>query len=400
MWAFRNDRLHDGDRTMAEKMNRRQVLQGGVAMTVTAAVAGSAAGVPDKDPFPPKKIVMAKPATYSPLTYLEKVKSEMTPRFAFKAQSRSEAETWRATLRKELWGLLGESHVPGASTPQGRKLETKPFDTYTQEKWEVDVVPGRSMPVYVLRPKSGLHVKKTVLCLHGHGNGARDIIGQPVNAEAADLIRTINTDYALQVVKKGWCAIAPDLFAFGQRVDSVEDARPGFDGGCEKPFLNAVQVGKTLIGIRAKDVCVLIDWLASRPDEFDLANLGCVGLSGGGMMTMYVTALDDRIKRALIAGYVTEMSGSVLPIRHCSCNYVPRLAQYADFPDVAGLIAPRFLIVQSGRKDGIFPIASVRAAFKKIETVYSVYGSPGVVKLHEHDGFHSFWTPSLDDFLV
>ncbi len=385
---------------MGKRMNRRQVLKGGVAMTVAAAAAGNAAGVPDKDPFPPKKIVMAKPAAYSPLTYLDRVKREEMPRLAFAAKNAGDAGAWRGKLRATLWELLGETHTPGASKPQGRQLETKSFDAYTQEKWEIDVVPGRSMPVYVLRPKSGPHANKAVLCLHGHGNGARDIIGQPVNDEAADLIRTINTDYALQVVKKGWCAVAPDLFAFGQRVDAVEDARPGFDGGCEKPFLNAIQVGKTLIGIRAKDVCVLIDWLASRPDAFDLANLSCVGLSGGGMMTMYTAALDDRIKRALIAGYVTEMSGSVLPIRHCSCNYIPRLAQYADFPDVAGLVAPRFLIVQSGRRDGIFPIESVRAAYKKIEAVYAVCGEPGNVKLHEHEGFHSFWTPSLDDFLV
>jgi hypothetical protein len=118
------------------------------------------------------------------------------------------------------------------------------------------------------------------------------------------------------------------------------------------------------------------------------------------MMTMYTAALDDRIKRAIIAGYITEMSGSILPIRHCSCNYIPRLGLCADFPDIAGLIAPRFLIVQTGKRDAIFPIESVRAAFRKIEKVYRVYGKPANIRLHEHDGYHSFWTQSLDDLLV
>ena len=102
----------------------------------------------------------------------------------------------------------------------------------------------------------------------------------------------------MQCVKRGWCAVAPELFAFGERLDYVEDARSGFDGGCEKPFLNAVQFGKTLIGIRVKDVCTLIDWLTFR-DDLDKDNLTCMGLSGGGTITMYASALDERIKRAL-----------------------------------------------------------------------------------------------------
>ena len=385
---------------MANTIKRRDILKGSIAMSAGAVIPGNAYGAPDENPFPPKKIVMAKPDSYSPLTYLKKAAAETAPKYAFKAGTVQEAEAWRKNLRSALWDVLGESHVPGAVNPQSRLLETKTFDSYTQQKWELDVVPGRSMPVYVLRPKSGPHAKKTVLCLHGHGNGARDIIGMPVNEEARKLIRTINTDYALQVVKKGWCAVAPELFAFGERVDMVEDARPGFDGGCEKPFLNAVQIGKTLIGIRAKDICTVIDWLGYRKNEFDTTSLTCIGLSGGGMMTMYTAALDDRIKRALIAGYVTEASGSILAIRHCSCNYVPRLGQYADFPDVAGLIAPRFLIVQTGKKDAIFPLESVQAAVKKITRVYQVYGKPNDIKLHTHDGYHSFWTPSLDELLV
>jgi dienelactone hydrolase len=385
---------------MAKTIKRRDILKGSIAMSASAAITGNAYSAPDENPFPPKKIVMAKPESYSPLTYLNKTAAETVPKFAFKAGTVPEADEWRKNLRATLWEIMGESHVPGAVNPVSRFLETKTFDTYTQEKWELDVVPGRSMPVYVLKPKSGAHAKKAVLCLHGHGNGARDVIGMPANEEAKKLIRLINTDYALQVVKRGWCAVAPDLFAFGERVDMVEDARPGFDGGCEKPFLNAVQIGKSLIGIRAKDICTLIDWLEFQKNKFDTSNLTCIGLSGGGMMTMYTSALDDRIKRVLVAGYITEASGSVLPIRHCSCNYLPRLGLYADFPDVAGLIAPRFLIVQTGKKDAIFPIESVERAVKKITGVYQVYSRSRNIKLHAHNGYHSFWTPSLDELLV
>ncbi len=130
-------------------------------MTVAAAAAGNAAGVPDKDPFPPKKIVMAKPAAYSPLTYLDRVKREEMPRLAFAAKNAGDAGAWRGKLRATLWELLGETHTPGASKPQGRQLETKSFDAYTQEKWE-SMWAGPVHAVYVLRPKSGPHANKAV----------------------------------------------------------------------------------------------------------------------------------------------------------------------------------------------------------------------------------------------
>ncbi|MCE5249100.1 alpha/beta hydrolase family protein [bacterium] len=384
---------------MVEEIKRRDMLKGGIAMSLGMVAGGSASAAPDENPFPPKKIVMAKPPEYSPLTYLKKVTAETEPKLSFRASTRAEAEAWKQKLRDRLWELIGERHVPGESNTTARLLETKTVENFSREKWEMEVVPGRSMPFYMLKPKSASKPMKTVLCLHGHGNGARDIINEPVDDTARELIKTLNTDYAVQCARRGWCAVAPELFAFGERVDYVEDARPGFDGGCEKPFLNAIEVGKTLIGIRAKDICVLIDWLSTR-EECSLDSLACIGLSGGGMMTMYTAALDDRIKRALIAGYVTEASGSVLPIRHCSCNYIPGLCQWADFPDVASLIAPRLCIVQTGRKDAIFPIESVRAACKKIEKAYSAYGESAKFLLHEHDGYHAFWSPSLDNLLV
>lgn len=383
-------------------MNRRDMLMGGIAGGIAAGAnltVGSAFAAPDENPFPPKRIVFADPERYSPLSYLGRVHDSLTPQLTFTAATRTELDTWRVALRPRLWELLGEQHIPGRRTPVATMLESVQKDGYVSHKYEVETVPGRWMPVYVLVPDGVTAPYRTVLCLHGHGNGARDIIGEPVNEEARTLIGILNTDYAVQAVRRGWCAVAPELFGFGERVDLVEDARPGFDGGCEKPFLNAVEVGKTLIGIRAKDICALIDALAAN-DIFNTSELACVGLSGGGMMTMYTAALDDRIKRVCIAGYLTEMKDSILGIRHCSCNYVPGLAAVADFPDIAAMIAPRPLIVQAGRRDAIFPIESTRRAFARVRRAYEVAGAADRIVLDEHDGFHEFWSTSLDRLLA
>ena len=354
----------------------------------------------EEDPFPHMRIILKEPARYSPLAYLRDVHEGMTPRMAFDASNPAEAVEWRAGARSRLLEVLNERHVPSRDTHNARMLE-KPvaLDGYTREKWELDVEPGRSMPFYVLRPVNAPKVCKTAVCLHGHGNGVKDIIGMPVNAEAAELIEILDEDYAVETVKRGWCAVAPELWSFGERLDNVEGAREGFDGGCEKPHLNAITLGKSSIGIRAKDIMTLIDWISTR-DEFDMDNLACMGLSGGGMMTMYASALDERIRRVLISGYLTEMKGSILGVRHCGCNYVPGLAEWFDFPDIAGLIAPRFLIAQGGRRDMIFPIESYRAAANKVASMYRISGVPDNFVTQEHDGFHKFWRPSLDDFLA
>ncbi len=50
---------------MANTIKRRDILKGTIAMSAGAVLTGNAAGAPDENPFPPKKIVMAKPESYS-----------------------------------------------------------------------------------------------------------------------------------------------------------------------------------------------------------------------------------------------------------------------------------------------------------------------------------------------
>src|SRR5947208_12727813 len=116
-----------------------------------------------------------------------------------------------------------------------------------------------------------------------------------------------------------------------------------------------------------------------------------MGISGGGTCTTFSAALEPRIKVALISGYLIIFRDCILSLSHCMDNYVPGILNYAEMYDVAGLIAPRPLFVESGEKDDIFPIAASRESFARVKKVYEVFGAGGVVEQETFDGPHSFW---------
>ena len=89
------------------------------------------------------------------------------------------------------------------------------------------------------------------------------------------------------------------------------------------------------------DLARLIDWLEADA-RFDTQRLGALGFSGGGMQTLRLAALDDRVKMAAVSGYLYGYRDALLTLNsNCSCNYVPHLWEYLDMGDIASLIAPR-----------------------------------------------------------
>jgi hypothetical protein len=83
-----------------------------------------------------------------------------------------------------------------------------------------------------------------------------------------------------------------------------------------------------------------LDFLQSLP-EVDKDRLGVTGLSGGGLQSQMLVALDSRIKAATIAGmtcqYREEMGYNWT---HCHCNHWPNVMSYSDQPEISALGFP------------------------------------------------------------
>ena len=82
-----------------------------------------------------------------------------------------------------------------------------------------------------------------------------------------------------------------------------------------------------------------------------------------------------------------------------TCAHVPGLAEFGEMHDLAGLVAPRPMLVEAGTHDPIFPISAVRSGLARARKVYGVFGAGGQVKADIFSGRHQISGARAYDFL-
>ena len=376
-------------------MTRRQFekLATGAALAQRAAKsAGSYTG--PLDGFESK----VKMTAFDPVAYTLKLHDEAPLKLAFNAQNRKQAEAWQKKLHAkvvELIGGLPEMRSPLAPTT----LEVREFPTYRREKFVFESKPGVAVLAYLLLPKNVKTPAPVVICVPGHGRGVDDIVGVAPDGSDRTTREGYEFDFAIQVAEHGLAAVAIEPMGFGCRRDAANKAKGLTQKACEPVAGAALLLGQTMIGWRVWDVMRTIDWIESRP-ELDSKRVGCVGISGGGTCTLFSTALDPRIRAAMVSGYLNTFRASVMSIGHCIDNYVPGILNWAEMYDVAGLIAPRPLFSEAGERDPIFPVAASVASFQKVKAIYEVFGAAANAQQETFDGPHSFWGKGGIPFLA
>jgi dienelactone hydrolase len=316
----------------------------------------------------------------------------------FRARTRAEAEEWQKTLRTKLTELVGGFPSERAAL-NPVSLETRVFPGYTREKLVFDSRPGVSVLAYLLLPEKARRPAAVMICVPGHGRGVDDIVGIDERGHERTDKAGYQHDFAIQVAEAGMAALAIEPMGFGCRRDPV-NARQGLGRkACDPVAGGALMIGQTMIGWRVWDVMRTIDYIATRR-ELDPNRVGCMGISGGGTVTVFSSALDPRIRAALVSGYLNTFRDSVGSIVHCSDNYVPGILNWAEMHDLAGLIAPRPLFVESGEKDDIFPIRASVESFNEVRKIYEVFGAGDRAEQEVFPGEHSFWGKRGIPFLV
>lgn len=331
-----------------------------------------------------------EPKNFDPVAFTHTLYDAAPLKMTFQAKTRKQAESWQARLRPKVAELVGG--FPEKRAPlDSQTLEVREFPGYRREKFVFQSRPGSWVLGYLLTPKKGKAPHATVICVPGHGRGVDDIVGiDDKGQDRGDKREGYQYDFAIQATENGMAALALEPMGFGCRRDARNSSRSLGQSACQPVAGAALLLGQTMIGWRVWDVMRSIDWIETRK-ELDAKRVGCMGISGGGTCTTFAAALEPRIKAALISGYLNTFRDSIVSISHCIDNYVPGILNWAEMYDVAGLIAPRPLFVESGDKDNIFPIAASKSSFERVQKVYAAFDAAPLAEQEIFDGPHSFW---------
>ena len=292
----------------------------------------------------------------------------------FDAKTPEEAIKWQAAARDKLFALMMGGPATGSrdlrdkrpdSVPLDPKvIQSIPQDGYTLEEITIQTLHDRRAHAWVAMPKSPKGKVPAVLALHGHNTSGEQI----VKGEGLYW-------YGKALAEMGYAVIAPDIGSHDlQHADW------------------------TLMGERTWDAIRCIDYILGRP-EVDPKGIAVCGLSLGGETTMYVAAMDERVKIADSAGWLTTIENT--KNGHCPCWNFPGLEESFEFSDIFSLIAPRPLVCEIGEQEkapGGFPVPFAKKAFEEIKRAYKVFGKEDAAVLDIHPGGHEFsgskfWKP-------
>lgn len=324
---------------------------------------------------------------------------------AFAGHTGAEFEAWRKEIRALLWDLLSLERME-ACQPEPIKTEAVTLEVgIVRERWTIRTEPGVTMPFYVLIPPKAGKGTRPFLCPPGHGGAGKfSVAGLSEYSAVAGKIEFYNYDYGLQLCRMGYVALCPDIRGFGERREELEStqALPGALAGDCRLARMGEPLGIPAAGMLTWDLMRLIDYVEWR-DEWDTDHLSCLGFSGGGMQTLWLAALDERVKLAVISGYLYGYKDALLTLNtNCACNYVPHLWEHLDMGDIASLIAPRPLLVQSCREDRLNGPRGVVNAVEQAEVAkaaYELLGAPNQI-IHEIcDGPHRWHEENLQENL-
>jgi len=158
--------------------------------------------------------------------------------------------------------------------------------------------------------------------------------------------------------------------------------------------VGAILVGRNTATYRIYDGMRALDYLASRPD-IDPRRLGCTGNSGGGTLTAYLMALDERIVCAAPSCYLTTFARLLdqKGPQDAEQNIFGQIAFGMDQADYVLMRAPKPTCILSAKRDEIFDIAGAWEVFREAKQFYGRLGHPERVDLVEADEPHGFSMP-------
>ena len=341
------------------------------------------------------------------------------PRLSLRKAGWASITAWQAQARaRYLQALLqpDSGGVPNAAVQHHIQFDGLDIEQLT---WQLPY--GPPTEALVLKPAGATGRLPAVLALHDHGGqkyfGTRKITRISKDTHPVMLAHQeryySGLAWANELARRGYVVLVADAFTFGSRrvrAGDLSDAGRGTLTEKDPESADEIQryntwagnhehvmskslfcAGTTWPGVFVGEDQRALDYLCSRPDV-DAARVGCGGLSGGGLRTVYLAGADARIQCSCAVGMMTTWHDYLLnkAQNHTWMVYIPGLPQDLDYPEILGLNVPHAAMVLNNHEDQLFTVAEMERADRILTEVYRKAGVPFKYQARFYPGPHKF----------
>ena len=296
-------------------------------------------------------------------------------------QTRAAAEKRRAEVRQMI--LRSMNGLPNQRGP----LLARTTGALQRDGFRIEKVTFESLPGFVVTANLYLPVSvgpfPAVVMTPGHG----------ANGKAGEY------QLAANFARNGIAALAYDVMGQGERLQYFDpETRKSKVGGStgehSQAALQSELLGEHISRYFVWDAMRAIDYLSTR-HEIDSQRIGAFGCSGGGTVTAYLAALDDRVKAAASACYITafqDLLPSKTGVQEAEQSIPGFISSGLDFADWVELAAPKPYAIVSTTED-MFPFEGARRTFEEARRFYTLYDPAGRIEWITGPGGHGALTP-------
>jgi cephalosporin-C deacetylase-like acetyl esterase len=279
-------------------------------------------------------------------------------------QSRAAFDQRKVQVRSKILELIGG--LPEHRGPVAvKEFGSLTGDGFRVEKLAYESLPGLWVTANLYIPAVGAGPFPAVLLAPGH--------------EATG--KQSQYSFGGNFARSGIMALAIDPLGQGERLQYFDSAKKastigGSTGEHGEANVPAMLIGEEIARYFVNDSMRGIDYLISRKDV-NAERIGALGCSGGGTSTAYLAALDDRVKVAGVACYITsfkELLPSATGVQEAEQSIPHFIEQGLDFADYVELFAPKPYAVISTMAD-MFPFEGARQSVEEAKGVYKLYGA-------------------------
>lgn len=326
---------------------------------------------------------------------------------------------WQGAGRKRVLDCIAPVKLGGV--PEVRVEARGTYDGLQFEQLSWQLPAGPRTEAVLLKPANAAAKLPGILALHDHGGnkflGWRKIAridSSPWAVQVQHQDRSYEgLAWANEIARRGYAVLVHDTFPFGSRrvraadvpqrlrgdgIDPQPDDLEGIrkynafasshEHIMEKSLLCA---GTTWPGVYVVEDQRALDVLCARPDV-DAAQVGCAGLSGGGMRTVFLGGLDDRIRCAVAVGFMTTWRDFLFDkcFTHTWMTYVPLLPKDLDFPEILALRAPAATMVQNCTEDPLYTVKEMERADHIMKETFERASAVDRYRCQFYPGGHKF----------